>query len=103
MIKSALEKVMSHDLSEIWTILSPDEKRRITDNFKIHNFNKNQIIYAEQEEPEYLWCLLKGKAKLYKGGVGGRQQITRLIRPVQYFVSKELFFELLFFHAWPIK
>lgn len=85
MIKEALKKVMSHDLSELWTILTSDEKRTIVDNFSIHNFKKNQIIYAERDEPEYLWCLLKGKAKLFKDGIGGRQQILRLIRPVQYF------------------
>lgn len=99
MIKLALEKVMSHDLSELWTILSPDEKRKITDNFKIHNLNKNQIIYAEKEEPEFLWCLLKGKAKLYKDGVGGRQQITRLIRPVQYFGYRAYFAQEVYVHT----
>ncbi len=91
MIKEALEKVMSEDMSEIWTILTGDEKRLITDNFTLHHFKKNQIIYAEREEPEYLWCLLKGKAKLYKDGVGGRQQITRLISPVQYFGYRAYF------------
>ncbi len=85
MIKSILEKVVSHDLSEIWTIVNAEEKRKITDNFTIRQYKKNQIIYAEDEQPEYLWCLLKGKAKLCKDGVGGRQQILRLIRPVQYF------------------
>lgn len=85
MIKDALEKVISEDLSEMWSVLAPEEKRKITDNFTVHHFKKNQIIYAEREDPEYLWCLLKGKAKLCKDGVGGRQQILRLIRPVQYF------------------
>lgn len=91
MIKNALEKVMSEDMSEIWTILSGDEKRMITDNFSLHHFKKNQIIYAEREQPEYLWCLLKGKAKLHKDGVGGRQQIFRLISPVQYFGYRAYF------------
>lgn len=91
MIKSVLEKVISEDLAAIWSILDTDEKRRIVDAFVIHNFKKNQIIYAEQEEPEYLWCLLKGKVKLYKDGVGGRQQILRLIRPVQYFGYRAYF------------
>lgn len=91
MIKEALEKVMSEDMSEIWTILTGDEKRLITDNFTLHHFKKNQIIYAEREDPEFLWCLLKGKAKLYKDGVGGRQQITRLISPVQYFGYRAYF------------
>ena len=80
MIKRALDKVISEDLSEIWTVLDNDEKRRIIDAFVIHNFKKNQMIYAEGEEPEYLWCLLQGKVKKFKDGVGGRVQILRLIR-----------------------
>lgn len=93
MIKTALEKVITEDMSAIWTILNGEEKRAITDNFELHHFKKNQIIYAEREQPEMLWCLLKGKAKLYKDGVGGRQQIVRLIRPVQYFGYRAYFAE----------
>lgn len=91
--KSTLEKVIQEDLSEIWSVLDGDEKRRIVDNFTTHTFKKNQIIYAEGEEPEHLWCLLKGKVKLYKDGIGGRQQILRLIRPVQYFGYRASFAE----------
>lgn len=90
---------MSEDLSEIWTILSGDEKRMITDSFTLHHFKKNQIIYAEREQPEYLWCLLKGKAKLYKDGVGGRQQILRLISPVQYFGYRAYFAKEAYVHT----
>ena len=89
--KSTLEKVISEDLAELWATLSQDEKRIIVDNFEIHNFKKNQIIYAESENPEYLWCLLKGKVKLYKDGIGGRQQILRLYRPIQYFGYRAFF------------
>ena len=91
MIKSALEKIISEDLAEIWSILNGDEKRRIIDNFQIHNFKKNQVIYAEKEEPEFIWCLIKGKVKKYKDGIGGRQQIIRLIRPLQYFGYRAYF------------
>lgn len=91
MIKSTLEKVISEDLSEIWSALDGDEKRIVIDNFEIHNFKKNQIIYAEGETPEYLWCLLKGKVKKFKDGIGGRQQILRLHRPVQYFGYRAYF------------
>lgn len=91
MIKSTLEKVISEDLSEIWSALDGDEKRIVIDNFEIHNFKKNQIIYAEGETPENLWCLLKGKVKKFKDGIGGRQQILRLHRPVQYFGYRAYF------------
>lgn len=52
---------------------------------------KTSFIYAEGDEPEYLWCLLKGKVKKTKEGVGGRVQILRLIRPVQYFGYRAYF------------
>ena len=89
--KSTLEKVMSEDLAEIWAILTPEEKRLVVDNFVIHNFKKNQIIYAENENPEFLWCLIKGKVKMFKDGIGGRQQILRLYRPIQYFGYRAYF------------
>lgn len=91
MIKQALEKVVSEDMAEIWNILDGEEKRRITDAFVLHTFKKNQIIYVEGEQPEYLWILLDGKAKIHKDGIGGRQQILRLIRPVQYFGYRAYF------------
>lgn len=91
MIKTAIEKVMSEDMAGIWSLLKNDEKRVIVDNFVIHNFKKNEMIYVENEQPEFLWCLLKGKVKLFKNGLGGRQQILRLIRPVQYFGYRAYF------------
>ena len=79
--RDALEKVVKEDMAGIWNVLTSEEKRVVIDNFTIHNYKRNQIIYAEKETPEYLWCLLKGKVKKYKEGIGGRQQIIRLIRP----------------------
>lgn len=72
-------------------MLSSEEKRLIIENLTIHRFKKNQIIYAEGEEPENLWCLLKGKVKMYKSGIGDRVQILRLYRPVQYFGYRAYF------------
>lgn len=89
--KSTIEDIISHDLAELWTLLTPEERRKVADNFKIYNFKKNQIIYAEDDAPEFLWCLLDGKVKLYKDGLGGRQQILRLYRPIQYFGYRAYF------------
>ena len=91
--KSTLEKIVNEDLAAIWTILTPEEKHIVANNFNVHTFSKNQIIYAEKDEPIYLWCLLKGKVKLFKDGIGGRQQIIRLMRPVQYFGYRAAFAE----------
>ena len=79
------------ELSEILSLLAPEEKELLLNNFVIHKFKKNRIIYAEKENPKYLWCLLEGKVKLYKDGIGGRQQILRLYRPIQFFGYRAYF------------
>lgn len=78
-------------MAAIWSILTADERRIVAENLQIKEFNKNQLIYAEGEEPESLWVLLSGKVKKTKEGVGGRVQILRLIRPVQYFGYRAFF------------
>ncbi len=89
--KSELERIISEGMSDLWNALSPEEKRLITDNFRYEHYKKNQIIYAEKETPEYLFCLLEGKVKMYKSGIGDKVQILRLYRPVQYFGYRAYF------------
>ena len=36
-------------------------------------------------------CLLSGKVKIYKDGVGGRSQIIRMIKPTEYFGYRAYF------------
>ncbi len=54
-------------------------------NYTIQNYKKNETIYCEGETPTHLMCLLSGKVKIYKDGVGGRSQIIRMIKPREYF------------------
>lgn len=91
MIRKTLEQVLSNGMADLWSVLQPEEKHLVAENFTVQKFRKNQIIYAEHEDPEYLWCLLKGKVKMYKSGIGERVQILRLYRPVQYFGYRAYF------------
>lgn len=86
-------------MSDMWSALLPEEKRIVTDNFTISTYKKNQVIYSENEQPKYLWCLLKGKVKMYKAGVGDRVQILRLYSPVQYFGYRAYFANELYVSA----
>lgn len=48
MIKSTIDKILTEELTEIWALLSNEEKRQIIDNFTIHKYKKNKIVYAEK-------------------------------------------------------
>ena len=54
-------------------------------------FKKNEVIYADGEVPQMLHCLITGKVKIFKDGVGGRTQIIRVIKPVEYFGYRAYF------------
>ncbi len=65
--------------------LTPEEQEELGKEISLYTFKKNEVLYREGEMAEYIFCLLDGKVKVYKAGVGGRSQTIRLIKPVQYF------------------
>jgi CRP-like cAMP-binding protein len=81
----------SNKLSDIWRLLSESERDMLRKEATIQHFRKNQKIYSEGDSPKELMCLLKGKVKIYKEGIGGRNQIIRIIKPVQYFAYRAYF------------
>ena len=89
--KSTLQSILQNEMSDFWTLLNSEEKRVISDNFKIQNFKKNEVIYNEGDTPMQLMYLIKGKVKVYKKGNGDRNQIIRLMRPGQYFGYRAYF------------
>lgn len=89
--KSTLESILQNEMSDFWAILDSEEKHVLSDNFVIQTFKKNEIIYCEGDQPTQLMYLLKGKVKVYKKGIGDRNQIIRLIRPGEYFGYRAYF------------
>jgi len=81
----------STSLNDVWRLLNKEERELLRKNAFIQHFKKNQKIYSESDPPLYLMCLLKGKVKIYKSGIGGRSQIIRIIRPMQYFAYRAYF------------
>jgi len=83
----------SKSLIDVWRLLNKQERELLRKNAYIQHFKKNQKIYSEGGTPQHLMCLLKGKVKIYKEGIGGRSQIIRIIRPMQYFAYRAYFAE----------
>ena len=75
----------STNLAEVWRVLNDKEREILRNNCEIQCYKRNQLIYREGDEPEEMMCLLKGKVKIFKEGIGGRTQIIRMIKPIQYF------------------
>ena len=50
-----------------------------------------KIIYKNEGTPEYALCLIAGKVKIYKEGIGGKSQIIRVIKPIEFFGFRAYF------------
>ena len=86
MVKQQKEEVdLSASLAEVWRVLTEKERDVLRNNSTIQHFKRNELIYCEGDEPRDMMCLFKGKVKIFNEGVGGRSQIIRMIKPVQYF------------------
>ncbi len=92
MVKNHKEIIdLSTNLKGLWDLLSEEEREILRNNAIIQHFKKNEMIYCEGDVPQEMMCLLKGKVKIFKEGVGGRYQIIRMIKPVQYFGYRAYF------------
>ncbi len=82
---SKIIEEMLERLSEFVSLLTPEQKQELKSEVSVERFKKNEVLYREGEVPQYLHCLMSGKVKLYKEGVGGRIQIMRVMKPVEFF------------------
>ena len=80
-------------IADMWALLTEEQRNLVAEHLEIRRYKKNQVIYAEGERPGSLLCLLEGKVKIYREGVGGRCQIMRIIKPVEYFAYRAYFAE----------
>lgn len=79
------------DIHLIYKVLTDEEKEYLEKNHTMVKYKKNQIIYQEGEEPTGLLCLGSGKVKIFKEGVGGRDQIVRLASAPGFIGYRALF------------
>ena len=78
-------------IADMWEPLNDEQREILASHFTLQTYKKNEVIHCEGETPTHLMCLLKGKVKVYKDGVGGRSQIIRVIKPVEYFGYRAYF------------
>lgn len=78
-------------LQDLWSYLSDAQRISIIDNAIVQSYRKGESIYKVGEESAYLVCMLKGRVKLEKLGIGGRMQIMRMFRPGDNFGYRSYF------------
>lgn len=90
---TASSEISIEMVHKMYDVLRPEQKEYVRDNYSVFTYRRNQIIYKEGETPDGLLCLIEGKVKIYKEGVGGRGQIVRMVKENSFFGYRALFAE----------
>lgn len=85
------KRTIAEAMAELWEPLTDEQRQLLTDNIRIRSFCKNEVIFCENEVPQFLMCIISGKVKIYVDGIGGRDQIIRLISRKGFFGYRAAF------------
>jgi len=70
--------------NSVFSVLSAKEKELLIKTMSFSFYKKNEFIYKEGDKPIGLICLSEGKVKVFKEGVGGRDQIIKMVKPLGF-------------------
>jgi len=71
--------------------LSRKDKESLIQHHTFTYYRKGDLLFKDGEKPQGLFCLTTGKVKLFKIGVGGREQILRMVKPYEFMGYRALF------------
>jgi CRP-like cAMP-binding protein len=79
--------------SSIFKGLKTKEKELIDQNHNYALYKKGALVIKEGSKTRGLICLVSGKMKVFRIGVGGRGQIIRMVKPYGFIGYRTLFYE----------
>ncbi len=77
----------------VFSVLNAEEKELLKKGITCIVYKKGEVIFTEGDKPVGLIILAEGKVKIFKEGVGGREQIIRLASPVGFIGYRAFFAE----------
>jgi len=77
--------------SSIFKGLNQKDKETLAQHHSLIIIKKGQFLFREGEKPRGLVCLASGKVKVSKVGVGGREQVIKMMRHQGFIGYKALF------------
>jgi CRP-like cAMP-binding protein len=86
-----VRKEILEDPKSMFSVLTTEEKEGLIKNTSFTQYRRNEYIFKEGDKPSGFMMLVTGKVKIFKEGVGGREQIIRLSKPMGIIGYRALF------------
>jgi CRP-like cAMP-binding protein len=94
MIQKNLDCEKCFDIPEaIFTLLTAEQKEFARQNHSCAFYKKNDVLFKEGDDSIGLLVLCDGKVKIFREGVGRREQIVRMVKPYGLMGFRALFAE----------
>ncbi len=77
--------------SSVFKGLNQKDKEALSQHHTLLYIKKGKPVFTEGEKTRGILCLISGKVKIFREGVGGREQIVKLVRP-QGFIGYRMLF-----------
>jgi CRP/FNR family transcriptional regulator, polysaccharide utilization system transcription regulator len=84
--------------SSIFKGLNQKDKETIAQHHTLTLIKKGELLFKEGDKSRGLICLASGKVKVFKEGVGGREQILKMVRQQGFIGYRALFSD----NTWPV-
>jgi CRP/FNR family transcriptional regulator, polysaccharide utilization system transcription regulator len=79
--------------SSILRGLSQPEKELLDQHHQVISFRKGETIISQGSKPRGPVCLASGKVKVFRIGAGNREQIIKMLRPLNFISYRPIFSE----------
>lgn len=86
-----VRKEILDDPKSLFSALTAEEKEGLLNQTTFTHYRRNEYIFKEGDKPSGFMMLVTGKVKIFKEGVGGREQIIRLSKPMGIIGYRALF------------
>ena len=78
------------EMNPIWNVLTDSEKEYIHQHTPAYAYRKNEVIHSEGDTPTHMMMIISGTLRVYKGGVGNRTAIIRMLKPHDLFAYRAI-------------
>ena len=78
-------------IAKLWGGIEDEQFDLLLEHIELKKFKKGELIYQNEQLPTEAMCLLTGKVKIFKDGISGKNQIIRVIKPLEFFGFRAYF------------
>lgn len=72
---------LAKSVTMLWDPLTDEQRELFVENVSVRQLARDEVLFNEQDTPTHLYYLMRGKITMHRKGIGGQEQIVRMVQP----------------------